>query len=583
MQSVFVEVADEITTVIERLKMTPGHDVALVVPKGAVLLQSVVNLKLAKKAAQDNGKSLTLVTTDKIGRNLATQVGIPTVANLEESASSPEVTEETDEPKVIAGVKIHRYYDHTSENITTPSETTPAPIIPKPLLEIPTPKEEIEDTSPIVVRREITTDEPGGTTLPVVERIFPAGHLVAEQAATPPTLEQPTSKSPAVATPPPTKNRHRNRAIKFVLFLLVLGLIAAGSVSMLYLPMTVVTITVPSQTWSKDIPSTAVAGQEPVGVERLLAAKILPIDQTESLDFKSTGTKDIGTTATGTVEILNYSDSDQKTLSTGAKLTANGRSFITTADAVVPGFRRQNGTDMPGVAKVAITATDPGDAGNVNTPTVSIVAPQTTLSARNLSASGGSSKTVAVVTATDIANAKVALTKKLQDGTSAAADQAQGPNTVSKPDTDAFTVSNFASTVAAGDQATDGKATEKGNRQRLVVSQDGLTDKVKAAVSGDLAKGTELNLESVTVTNVQVDLSKGTATYTVAATGKTHQAVPLDLIRTQLTGKTQQDGNSLAKSLVSGAVIDYQRTPRWWPFQNLPYNARYIKVVAKNE
>lgn len=115
MQPVYIEPSDEITTVIERLKAADDLSLALVVPKGAILLQSIVNLKLTKKAALTSGKEIVLITTDKIGRNLATQVGIPVYSRLDEK--NLPVTEESEEingeepPKIIAGVKVHRYYD----------------------------------------------------------------------------------------------------------------------------------------------------------------------------------------------------------------------------------------------------------------------------------------------------------------------------------------------------------------------------------------------------------------------------------------------------------------------------------------
>lgn len=151
MQPIYIEVSDEITTVIERMKAAEDAAISLVVPKGAVLLQSIVNLKLAKKAALDAGKDLTLVTTDKIGRNLATQVGVTVVSKLgEEAAEVPE-----GETSVIDGVKIHRYYDEENPAPQEDDANAVAPIVPREILQ-EKPEEEPPHT-PIVVR-EIKTD-----------------------------------------------------------------------------------------------------------------------------------------------------------------------------------------------------------------------------------------------------------------------------------------------------------------------------------------------------------------------------------------------------------------------------------------
>jgi len=75
-EPIYIDADEEITAVIDKLKEAPGPTVLFVVPKGASLLQSVVNLKLLKKEADDRGKNVALVTGDQVGRNLATQVGI---------------------------------------------------------------------------------------------------------------------------------------------------------------------------------------------------------------------------------------------------------------------------------------------------------------------------------------------------------------------------------------------------------------------------------------------------------------------------------------------------------------------------
>jgi len=55
-----------------------------VVPRDATILQSVVNLRLISKEATRFDKQISIVTTDKIGRNLAAQVGLPVYGSVRE-------------------------------------------------------------------------------------------------------------------------------------------------------------------------------------------------------------------------------------------------------------------------------------------------------------------------------------------------------------------------------------------------------------------------------------------------------------------------------------------------------------------
>ena len=80
---IYVEIDDEITTVYDRVKKTPGRkQIVLVVPKRAVILQSVVNLRILKKKIEEDGKVISIITNDKSGRLLAMKAGIPVLEKL---------------------------------------------------------------------------------------------------------------------------------------------------------------------------------------------------------------------------------------------------------------------------------------------------------------------------------------------------------------------------------------------------------------------------------------------------------------------------------------------------------------------
>ena len=62
----YLDADSEITEAIEKLKKAKEKEVRIIAPARSSLLQSSVNIKLLKKAAKDNDKSLVLVTNDKI-------------------------------------------------------------------------------------------------------------------------------------------------------------------------------------------------------------------------------------------------------------------------------------------------------------------------------------------------------------------------------------------------------------------------------------------------------------------------------------------------------------------------------------
>jgi hypothetical protein len=86
--TVYVDVDDEITSIIDKVRAGDGRIVALVLPKRAAVLQSVVNMKLLKRSAEQAKKQLVLITTEAGLLPLAGAVGIHVADTLQ---SKPEI------------------------------------------------------------------------------------------------------------------------------------------------------------------------------------------------------------------------------------------------------------------------------------------------------------------------------------------------------------------------------------------------------------------------------------------------------------------------------------------------------------
>jgi hypothetical protein len=83
-QTFYIDVDEEITSTIERIHKAIAEEIVVVVPKGALLIQSIINLKLLKKEADSLGKEVIIVTQDKIGKLLVEKAGILAQQRLED-------------------------------------------------------------------------------------------------------------------------------------------------------------------------------------------------------------------------------------------------------------------------------------------------------------------------------------------------------------------------------------------------------------------------------------------------------------------------------------------------------------------
>lgn len=82
-QTFYIDIDEEITSAVDRLRKSKTKENIFVVPKGSLILQSVVNLRLLKKEAGKLKKQIMIISQDEQGRSLAEKVGILSQQSLE--------------------------------------------------------------------------------------------------------------------------------------------------------------------------------------------------------------------------------------------------------------------------------------------------------------------------------------------------------------------------------------------------------------------------------------------------------------------------------------------------------------------
>jgi len=102
---VYIEIDDELNMVFEKVKQVNAKHVYIVVPQRAVIFQSVVNLKILKRKANEENKKIYFITNDKNGIYLAEQVGIPIYDKTSEDKPSLFSTSVNDDKLRITPLK----------------------------------------------------------------------------------------------------------------------------------------------------------------------------------------------------------------------------------------------------------------------------------------------------------------------------------------------------------------------------------------------------------------------------------------------------------------------------------------------
>lgn len=99
--TIYIDVDDEITNVIDKVVNSDHKVVAVVLPKRAAVMQSIINMKLLKRSAEKAKKSLVLITSEAGLLPLAGTVGIHVAKNLQSKPAIPDGVEDSDIPQTV--------------------------------------------------------------------------------------------------------------------------------------------------------------------------------------------------------------------------------------------------------------------------------------------------------------------------------------------------------------------------------------------------------------------------------------------------------------------------------------------------
>lgn len=547
-ETVYVDVDDEITAIIEKVRGTKGKIVALVLPKRATVLQSVVNMKLLKRTTDAAGKNLVLVTTEASILPLAGLVGL-----------------------------------HVAD---TPTSRPSIPLGPEQLSEEPEAIEEplnVADNS----GSEADFNMEAAATVPVGELASgaeePEEELIMDDvpAADKPNVT-PVKKNKKLTIPNFDKFRVRLIVGALLLLVIVGGWFAAVKI----LPKATIAIGTDSQLVKSNLTLTLDSAAKSVDTQnKILPATTQSEQKTYSQQVSTTGQQNNGTKATGSATFSATQcapNINQKPdpIPVGASVKSNNHTYITqekatySLDSFTSGSCALYKTDA-----ISIQALKGGAEYNLDAGAAFSGAGQGTGSA-----TGGTDAIIKIVAQADIDNAKSQIaaqdtTKVKQDLTSAL--QTKG-------------VLPLAATFVAGDQQVTASA-KVGDQADTVT----VTSVIPYTMLG--IQQTDLKRLIVASVNAQIDVKKqkilddgiATAQYTLQDTASATNAIvnvkvrsiagpELDIatLKEQVAGKKTGDIKATLSGLPGVTKVDVSFSPFW--VTTAPTNTSKITVnIAK--
>ncbi|RJO62091.1 hypothetical protein C4544_01160 [candidate division WS5 bacterium] len=506
----YLEIDEEITSVIDRLKKTSETEVHLVVPKEAALLQSIVNLKLLKKQADALGKEIQIITHDKVGRNLAEQVGIHSASKMGEKPE-PIVREEPEAEKEI---------QYKEEPV-------------------------VEDTKEVVFKKGavLGDDKKKGTETPADDKG--------------------TEKKKVKDLLPKFPRK------KFIIISSLAGVLLFAFLY-IYVPMTNVKLRVLSE--KQDMKTDFLIDKGADNVDSSsgkIPGNLISVEKTVTKEYQATGTKNIGNKAQGTITVKNTYSTLSQTLVAGTRFEANGLVFRTQSDVDVPGYSDSGGGDITaGTANVSVIADSAGDNYNISSSSFKIPAFAGTAKYDKItgssagSMSGGSTKEVKVVSASDISNARNSFGDNAKNEV-----KKEGQGKMDKDETidekaEEINVGALNVSKSEGDEADKFTVSANASYKALAYKKDDLSKMVYDSLKEKTGPGKQImedKLETVELNITDVNLNAGTISGEASAVLHLGAKIDEGKLKTEISGDKEAKTKEYLENLdgVESVQIDY--------------------------
>lgn len=372
--TIYVDIDDEITALIDKVKSSDKKIIALVLPKRAAVLQSIVNMKLLKRTADEDKKRIVLITSEAGILPLAGAVGVHVAKTLQ---SKPAI-----------------------------------PAAPK-----------LSDT-PVSVNEEAVEDVALDATKPI-------GELAEEEAIQVNNDDKPLKAGVAGTAAKaggkkkfkiPNFDKFRVKVVLGIFALLLLGGIWFYATQVA--PTARVVIKTDSTTIDSELKLTASPNVTEVSEEdSVVPATLKEVKKTDSESVPTTGQIDRGEKAKGSVTLKNCSAVDGSVkIPAGTGVSTSNLTYITDKDVTLPASIKTGGssTCVTPTEEVDVTAQYGGDKYNISGDRTFTVAGYSGVTGTDSTPmTGGTSNIVKVVAQKDIDDAR----QKIQDRSDSARDE----------------------------------------------------------------------------------------------------------------------------------------------------------------
>jgi hypothetical protein len=559
-ETIYVDVDDEITAIIDKVSSAKGKVVALVLPKRASVLQSIVNMKLLKRTAEGADKNLVLITSEAGLLPLAGAVGLhvastPTSRPAIPAAPAPvsDEPEDVDQPLDIVDGNSTDDFDAKAAASTSIGALASAGAAAADA------EESVDDTI------DMSDDAVEETAAP----------LAAKAAK--------VKKDRKLMVPNFDSFRNKLLLVGLAVVVLIAGLVFALTA----LPSAKITIHTDSSSVATNLTMTLDTATKKLDLaNKIVPATSLSQQKTATQQVAATGQQNNGEKASGSITITNCSGSNV-TFPAGTSFSSSGHTFTSDNSVTVPdsnytspvtGSKCKN----DGKATVNVTALKGGADYNLASSQYSISGNPGSVTAQGSQMSGGTDNITKIVTQSDIDGA----TNKIKsDASTTVSDKLtsdlQAKGLLALPTTFAPGTPQVTTSAKAGDAADTVTVTAVTSYTMLGVQKSDVRSLIVDNVNNHIDKSKQVILDDGVSSAKFTEQSPATATgasVSLSAKSVAGPDINTTALKTQLAGKKSGDIKSQLRAIPGVTEVDVKFSPFW--VNSVPKKAAKVQVVT---
>lgn len=541
-ETIYIDVDDEITSIVEKVRNADHKIVALVLPKRMATLQSIVNMKLLKRTADESKKKVVLITSEASLLPLA------------------------------GAVKLH---------VAKTLQSKPA---------IPPPPDVKQD-------KEVVTDD--GEDVDKNKAVGELAGVAAVAAVAKDDIDEDTIDVDSVDDEPAPKSKAQKNKLKvpnFEKFRTKMFIIGGGLALLLIiffilnkvLPKATVTIKTNSTEINVTTSFTANTDQKTLDVPgAVVPAQVEKANSTSEQKVPATGKKNVGAKATGEVTMsttIQGCSSAAGSIPAGVTITNGVVSYTTGEAATFHVSDLQGGNCIWTSNNVSVTANDGGSKYNVGANTQFTITGYAGSATNGAAMSGGTDKTITIVTQADIDAAKQKANEDTGKVKSELSEKFKALNLYALPPTLQPGKQTVTSTPQIGQEASEVTVKFQTEYSMLGVKQDDLEALINEAAKDQLKEKNQkisdygLDQANITISSTKSPTNQTMSLQTSATAGAT---INEDALVEQIKGKKGGDVKILISQMPGVEEVTVDFSPFW--VNRIPSNPDKTTIVVEKQ